>query len=247
MNHSKYITALAVGMALASSAQAESFFSVDVGLGASRAIKAGDMQYFDEGLPHKTPVDSFAARAGIAATLIDAPVRSWVPGMRLHLTYAYWGRLNWTATVAQDSANFPQGNGGYSAVTKSCIDNNCGQMRTFNSSGVTHSIDLSAEAFWNLGNDWEVGVSAGPAIYFGPWHSTYIANENGVFGPAGSTEQVSHRIVPHLGAVAGLSVSKGNFSLGYSYLYAPPHFAGTGNDVPSGIKGAHMVYAGWRF
>ncbi|WP_434113406.1 hypothetical protein [Paraburkholderia caffeinilytica] len=120
-------------------------------------------------------------------------------------------------------------------------------MRTFILSGITHSVSLAAEAFWNIGNDWEVGASAGPAIYFGLWRSTYIANENGVFGPAGSTGQVLPRIVPHQGAVAGLSVSKGAFSLGYSYLYAPPHFAGTGNGVPRGINGAHMLYLGYRW
>ena len=205
------------------------------------------MQYFDEGLPHHTPVNAFSARAGVVMNLINAPVRSWIPGMRLHLDYTYWGKLNWTATVAQDSSNFPNGDGGYSVATKSCIDNNCGQMRTFVSRGVTHSISLAAEAFWNLGNDWEVGVNAGPAMYFGPWRSTYIADEDGVFGAAGSTEEVSHRVVPHLGAVAGLSVSKGAFSLGYSYLYAPPRFETNGTDVPSGIKAVHMVYVGYRW
>jgi hypothetical protein len=238
---------MTLGCTAASARAQTSWFDFTVGIGASRAVKAGDMQYFDEGLPHSTPLNSFAGQAGIALNLIDAPMRSWAPGMRLHLDYTYWGRLNWTATVAQDSANFPAGNGGYSAATKSCIDSNCGQMRTFVSSGVTHSISLAPEAFWNLGSGWEIGLSAGPAIYFGPWHSTYIADESGPFGPAGSAEQVSHREVPHLGAIAGISVGKGPFSVRYNYLYAPPKFSGTGGDVPSGIRAAHMLTLGYRW
>jgi hypothetical protein len=232
----------------AAAAHAESFFQLEAGLGATSATKDGDGMYYDEGKSHHTPVNSFGARAGIQLNVIDAPVRSWVPGLRAHLTYAYWGSLNWTATVAEDEGNVDNGAlGGYSTQSKTCVNNFCGQMRQFNSSGNTQSINLTLEPYWNLGGGWTVGVEAGPAVYFGPWKSYYVAIDNGPFGPAGSVIPNSHRIVPHMGAVVGASVSKGPFSLRYEYLYAPTTYATVGGSIPSGIKGAHMLTLDYTF
>lgn len=239
---------MALGCA-AATAHAESFFQLEAGLGASHYTRLGDGMYFDQGLSHKTPLNSFAGRAGIVMNVIDAPVRSWVPGLRVHATYVYWGSLSWSATVAEDASNTVNNGspGGYSPQTKSCLNNYCGSMRQFNSSGNTQSLNLTLEPYWNLGNDWTVGVEAGPAVYFGPWKSNYLALEDGRFGPAGTVEPNSHRVVPHMGALVGASVSKGAFSVRYEYLFAPASYATVNGSIPSGIKGTHMLTANYTF
>lgn len=234
---------------VAVTAHAESFFQLEAGLGASHYTRLGDGMYFDQGLSHKTPLNSFAGRAGIVMNVIDAPVRSWVPGLRVHATYVYWGSLNWTATVAEDASNTVNNGspGGYSPQTKSCLNNYCGSMRQFNSSGNTQSLNLTLEPYWNVGGDWTVGVEAGPAVYFGPWKSNYVALEDGRFGPAGTVEPNSHRVVPHMGALVGASVSKGAFSVRYEYLFAPASYATVGGSIPSGVKGAHMLTVNYTY
>ena len=222
-------------------AHAESFFQIEVGAGMAGATKDGDIMYYDEGMSHHTPISSFGGRVGIVSDVITAGTKSWVPGVRVHLGYTYWGAESWSATVGEDF----NGRYGYSTLTKNCV-NTCGQIRTFISGGHMHSINLTVEPYWDPGGGWTVGAEAGPAIYFDPWSSTFVANESGPFGPAGSTQQVSHHVVPELGAVIGLSISKGPFSIRYNYLYGRNRSAG-GADVPSGIKGAHLITANYTF
>lgn len=228
-------------LALPVIAHAESFFQVEVGVGMASATEDGDIMYYDAGLPHHTPVNGPGARIGLVATLREAETKSWVPGVRMHLGYTYWGAESWSATVGEDF----NGSYGYSTLTKNCV-NTCGQIRTFISGGSMHSVNLTIEPYWDLGGGWTVGAEAGPAIYFDPWTSAFVANESGPFGPAGSIQQVSHHVVPELGAVVGLSVSKGPFSIRYNYLYGRNRSAG-GTDVPSGIKGAHLITANYTF
>lgn len=150
--------------------------------------------------------------------------------------------------MAHDAVNCPAGNGGARSATKTCMDgSNYGQKRTFYISRATRSLSRIAEVFWNVGRDWTVGEETGPAVYFGPWCSIYVADEYGLFGPAGSVQQVSHRIVLHLGVVAGLSESKCSFILRHNYLYAPPHYTTDGSDVPSGVRAVHMLTVNCAF
>lgn len=239
--------AMTVGCA-AASAHAESFFAIEAGLGFTHATREGDGMYFNEGFSHSTPTNSFGARGGIVFNAIDAQPLSWVPGLRVHLTYAYWGSLKWQATVVDDVNVRADGSlAGYSTASKSCFNNNCGPRRTFYSSGSTHSINLTVEPYWNLGSGWTVGVEAGPSVYWGPWTSDYVSIDPGWAGPPGTVQQVSHRVVPHLGALVGASVSKGPFSVRAQYLFAPPRYISNGTDVPSGIRGVFMVSVNYTY
>lgn len=222
-------------------AHAESFFQVEAGVGMASATKDGDQMYYDEGLPHHTPVNSFGARVGIVANLREAETKSWTPGVRLHFGYAYWGTESWSATVGEDY----NGTYGYSTGTRGCVET-CGQIRTFISGGSLHSLSLTAEPYWSLGSGWTVGAEAGPAVYIDPWKSAYVADESGPFGPTGSVQYVSHKVVPEPGIVVGLSVAKGPFSVRYNYIFARNRSAG-GSDVPSGIKGAHLLTLNYTY
>lgn len=229
---------------VAASANAESFFQLEAGVGFADYTKTGNGIYYDEGFSNKTPTTFPAFRAGVVLTPIDARPRSWVPGLRLHLDYLYFGRLSWDAQAPQDAGDFTARGlvGGYDPVSKTCLNNECGQMSDFRSSGQIQALALTAEPYWDIGGGWTLGVEAGPAIYRTTWTTDAVVETDGwKLGPPGTVHVLTTSPALHVGALVGASVSKGHFSLRYNYIYAPIHYGSTDSESPAGVKGAHML------
>lgn len=238
--------AMTVGCAAASAHAEQSWFSFEAGIGASSAVKVGDGIWYNAGMTHNTSTQSIAGRAGIQFNLIDAAPRSFVPGVRMHLTYNYFGHWNWDAIAGEDAP--PDQSYGYNVKTQQCNNENCGEFREFKSSGNIQAIALTIEPYWDLGNRWTVGIEAGPALYRAQWSATATALATSArFGPAGSVENFHHSPRLYLGAMVGASVSKGPFSARLDYIYSPDRFMQSGGDVPQGVKGVYMLTVNYAF
>jgi hypothetical protein len=220
--------------------------SFEGGIAATSATKLGDGMFYSKGFAHGTPNASIGGRVGIVFNAIDAAPRSWKPGVRFHLDYENFGKVEWWSINPQDSSNFPDHNGGYDTATQSCVDNNCGTFRRFDSTGGIQAISLTIEPYWNLGSNWTIGLEAGPALYRSTWTSIAISLADGPFGPAGTEQTLSHNPKIQVGVLAGASISKGPLSMRLNYLYAPVGKLES-NDVPSGIKGEWMLSANYTF
>jgi len=230
--------AAAIALACAPSAHAEpSWFQFEAGLGMSTAIKTDGLWYW-AGADHSTPVNSPAGRAGIQFNISDPDHLN--PGVRMHLTYNYFGHYNWHANAGFDSNATKTF--GYNRKTQSCFNNDCGQYRWFDSVGNMQFVALTVEPFWNLGGGWNAGIELGPAFYFPNWNTTATAQTNGVFGPAGTVQNFHHTVRLELGALGGVSIGKGPVTLRVEYLYAPvkPIF-GENDPTPAGIRGGVMT------
>ncbi|SDR37773.1 hypothetical protein SAMN05443245_5264 [Paraburkholderia fungorum] len=239
---------MSLGCAAASAHAEQSWFGFEAGLGVTSATPVGDGVYFSKGFSHSTPNGSYGGRAGIVLNAIEAPPRSWKPGLRFHLTYSNFGKVKWSSMNPQDAADFSNvgQQGGYSVVTQSCVDNNCGDFRKFDSTGGMQAISLTFEPYWDLGSGWQIGVEAGPALYKSTWTAIATAQSDGIFGPAGTQETLTHPPRIQLGALFGASIAKGPFSVRANYLYAPIG-AWQGKNVPAGIKGEFMLSANYTF
>lgn len=191
-----------------------------------------------------------AFRVGFMLTPIDAEPHSWRPGLRLHAVYLNFGKISWSSQSPQDASDFTDRGmrGGYDPATKGCIDNNCGQMSDFQSYGRIQAVALTVEPYWDLGSGWSVGVEAGPALYRATWmtHAT-VETPGWKLGPPGTLHMLSTSPKLRVGAIAGLSVSKGRFSVRYNYIFAPAAGGSADNDQVSGVRGAHMVTANYTF
>lgn len=231
----------------AAAAHAESLFDIEFGVGVTSATKVGDGVFYSKGFSHDTPNGSYGGRVGIILNAIDAQPRSLVPGLRMHLDYENFGKVRWSSINPQDASNFPDHNGGYNALTQSCIDNNCGTLRKFDSDGGIQAVSLTVEPFWDLGAGWQFGIEVGPALYRSTWTSVATALSDGPFGPAGTEETLTHVPSIHLGALGGVALSKGPYSARIQYIYAPAKFSDSGKDVPPGIKGMWMLSVNYTF
>jgi len=241
----------AIFAASAINAHAESWFQFEAGAGMSTAIHGSDGLWYWQGAEHSTPLNSPAGRIGIQANISEPD--HFVPGVRMHLTYNYFGHYSWHASAGFDSDATKKF--GYNSRTHSCYNNDCGQYRWFDSTGNMQFVALTLEPYWNIGNGWTVGIEAGPAFYISTWNVTATAQTDGVFGPAGSQEFFHRKPSIQLGALAGVSIGKGPVSLRVNYLYAPvsnahdgtSSVAGPNQVVPSGIKGGVMATLNYTF
>jgi hypothetical protein len=208
----------------------------------SSAVKTGDGVWYWSSMQHHTPNNSLAGRAGIQLNLINAQPQSWIPGLRAHLTYGYFGHLRWSGVAGEDAP--PDHSYGFNAKTSACFNGNCGALREFDSTGDMMAVSLTLEPYWALGGGWTVGVEAGPALYRYTWTSYATALSNSGFGPAGTVQTFHHNPHWYVGALLGASVGKGPVMLRYNYLYSPSRWE---DGVPSGVKGVHMVTLNYTF
>jgi len=246
------ITALAVGAALAlasANSSAQSWFQFEAGLGVTSAQKVGDGIYYSRGFSHDTPNGSYGGRVGVVVNLVDAPARSFTPGVRLHVDYYNFGKVRWSSMNPQDEADFTSigQQGGYNVKTGTCIDNNCGVFRKFDSTGGIQAIAFTVEPYWNVGGAWQLGIEGGPALFRSTWTSVATALSDGRFGPAGTQEALQHQPKIQLGAIAGVDLFRGPVGMQVAYLYAPAAYRRDSSDVPAGIKGELMLTLGYRF
>ena len=149
----------------------------------------------------------------------------------------------------QDEADFTNvgQQGGYNVRTGACVDSNCGVFRKFDSTGGIQAIALTVEPFWNVGGGWQLGLEAGPALYRATWTSVATAMSAGRFGPAGTQETLQHHPQVQVGALAGVSIARGPFTVRANYRYAPVAYKANSADVPAGIKGEFMLSLSYTF
>jgi hypothetical protein len=230
-------------------ANAGTLVQFEAGAGVTSATKVGDGIYYSQGFSHDTPNGSYGGRIGVVVTPVYAPVRSWVPGLRIHADYYNFGKVRWSSINPQDEGDFTSvgQQGGYNVKTHSCVDNNCGVFRKFDSTGGIQTIALTVEPYWNIGGEWTLGIEAGPALYRSTWTTEATALADGRFGPAGTVETLSHSPTLQVGALAGVSISRGPFSVRANYLYAPVAYKANTKDVPAGIKGEFMLSINYTY
>lgn len=255
MNRFKYITTLAAGAALVcSSANAESFFAIEAGVGFVHSVPGGDGLWMWDGGSHTLEDNNVGFRGGLQLNLAEPD--HWIPGVRTHLTYYNFGRVNWSANAGEDAnASHTMG---LDPHTHTCYSNNCGAWRNFTSSGSMQAIALTVEPYWRFGSGWTVGLEIGPAFFRSTWTSVATALSDGKFGPAGSQQTFERSPRWQFGQIAGLSVGKGPFTARVNYLRAPVDHstngtliggegAGGGQWVPSGIQGQWMLSLNYAF
>ncbi|MFM0432400.1 hypothetical protein PQQ75_25540 [Paraburkholderia aspalathi] len=242
----QYIATTVAAMALASSAQAESFFQIEAGIGMASFTTLQDGMYFQKGFSHHFDLHVPAGRVGIVMNAIDYRQGSVIPGLRIHADYMNFGSVHMTSDAAQDAEDFTsQGQtGGYDAATKGCYDNNCGAIRKFDSSGGLQLLAFTLEPYWQKGA-WTFGVEFGPTLFRSTWTSTAtVVSATSPWGPKGSVEVLQHEPHIQLGTIIGASIGYKAFSLRYNYVFCPLG-SSTGKNVPAGFKGAHMLTLGY--
>jgi hypothetical protein len=244
--------AVVAALAFASvGAHAESWFSFEAGVGASSYTRDGPGIYYSPGFKYSAPVNAFAFRVGVVSTVIDAKPRSFVPGLRIHADYLNFGGIKWSSDSPQDSSDFTDRGmvGGYDPKAKACINHTCGQMSDFESFGRIQAIALTLEPYWALKNGWTVGVEVGPALYRDTWvTSATVLTDGFKLGPPGTVHHLTTEPKLHMGTVVGASVSKGPFSVRYTYIFARPSQTGAQDwQSQSGVTGAHMLTLNYTF
>jgi hypothetical protein len=246
-----HLIGAAAALALSSVyAHADSWFSFEAGAGIASYTKTGPGIYYTPGFTHSTPINAPAFRVG--AIFNALPPSGLVPGVRVNADYINFGSVSWDAQAPQDESDFTMvgQQGGWSAKTGACVNNNCGQMSDFKSNGRIQAIAMTVEPFWDVGRGFQVGIEAGPALFRATWiaqTTVETAGGTGKLGPVGSTSTLSSKGTLHLGAIVGVSVAKGPWAVRYNYLYAPAHNGVLDNDLPSGVRGAHMVSVNYTY
>ena len=238
-----------MSLGCAAAAHADPLFQIETGLGATSATKLGDGMYYSQGFSHDAPNGSYGARVGVVMNAINAQRHSFVPGLRLHLDYYNFGKLRWSSVNPQDAEDFSAAGlrGGYDVHTHSCVDNNCGDFRRFDSTGGIQAVALTLEPFWEIGGGWQFGLEVGPALYRSTWTSVATSMQDSQrFGPAGTQEVLTHQPHFQLGILGGVSLSKGPFAMRLNYLNAPVGRS-TDKDVPAGVKGEWMMSLNYTF
>jgi hypothetical protein len=228
------------------SAQAESWFSIEAGIGASR-YNDEDGLWVNKGLPHNSHLSAPAYRVGIQFNAINHTPGSYLPGLAMHLAYLNFGRASVRSLAApdEDPNVYNAQNGGYYDTKAHSCAGQCGPLRNFVSGGTMQAVALTFEPFWTYRN-WRFGLEAGPAIFRGTWDATATAVSDSQWWKAGQTENFHHVPKWEAGALVGAAVSYGAVSLRYNYIFAKTHTYSTTN-VPPGWSGAHMVTLNYTF
>jgi hypothetical protein len=205
---------------LASSAQAESFFQAEVGLGAVvRGSDLGDDVWQQKkGVPDSEKLTSPAFIIGVSAGLFSRRPFD----LRGHLDYTYAGQQRASCMCVSDAD--------YYAARYN------GPRYAFNGFGHVQGVSLTLEPGYSLG-PWRFSVEAGPWVNWATWHETALLPP-----PQGSVN-ASHRATPQFGWVFGAGIARGPFALHYRYYQVRQPW----NPNPGLVTGLHLLYLSWSF
>jgi len=203
MNRFKYITALAVGMMLALSAHAESFFQLEVGLGRADYKSQGNMIWYQQGLPYTLRLKPPAFLAGFRGDILERA--NW--GLSWHVDYEYLGSVETNAIATTDE--------NYDPVTHACRTDPCAAQTRFTGHGNVSGIALTLEPHLDW-NGFRLGVEGGPFIFFPSWTVSLT--------PATPVPGIGATVVHapgglHVGGIVGASIGYKNFSLTYQHIW----------------------------
>jgi hypothetical protein len=209
----------------ATHANAESWFQLEAGIGASHVSDMGDGTWIQEGAKNNQEhLNSPALMAGFTGKLYQ---RGNVD-VRYHSDYVYLG----TYTASVDGV--PDAN--YNPVTHTVHNMPAGERYSpFNGQGHTQGVPLTLD----VGYTWRgfrFGVEGGAWVYWQTWHES-------LYDLGNNWDHFKHDPKAQFGYVAGANVSRGNLSLSYRYYQIRPDWS---TGTPGLATGAQVLMATYR-
>ncbi len=203
--------------------EAESFFQAEVGIGTQRSTDMGDGVWIQTSpqTPHAEKMSGPSYLNGLTGPIIERG--NW--GVRWHADYVYFGGMSASCMCVPD-ANYNQ----YKHVS-----NEPGYI-PFNGNGHVQGVQFLIEPGYTLlGARW--GIEGGPWLYWATWHETH----NDPAQPG--AYNLSHRTHMQVGWVAGVSVSRGPWSVSYRHYFEHAQW----NPNPGMVQSTNMLILTYRF
>lgn len=196
-----------------------SWFDFEAGIGAGHSKDMGDGVWVQQGAPgNRERVNTPAYLVGVTGDITDHV--AW------HADYVYFGGLRASVDGVPDENYNPH---------KHLVTGFSGRYSPFNGQGHTQGIILTLEPHTTF-HGVRFGAEAGPFIYWATWHESLYALDN-------RWHDLSHRTVPQLGAVAGVSIGWKDTKIAYRYFYQRQSW----NPYPGIVTGTHMLTLERRF
>lgn len=196
-----------------------SWFDFEAGVGAAHSTDVGDGVWVQQGSPgNHEKLNTPAYLVGITGDITDH--LAW------HADYVYLGGLSAGVKGVPDE--------NYNPRTHQIVGTPT-HYGVFNGQGHTQGVMLTLEPHLTY-HGLRFGVEAGPFLYWATWHET-------LDGLDGNHYNLSHKTVPQLGGVAGVSVGAGDWRIAYRYFYQRQKW----NSYPALQTGAHMITLEKRF
>jgi hypothetical protein len=225
----KHITALAVTMALACSAQAESFFQIEAGIGGSAYQHAANGTWYQDGFEHRFDLTAPAIEGGFTGDLFQA--EHW--GVSWHADFVWLGTVHTQAMATPDDAN-------YNAKTKGC-NGPCLPLADFLGSGHDMGVMFTLEPHVDYGG-WRFGVEGGPYLHRDTWAVNVLNDQRWSSSPINL--HVAYSSGWNLGYVLGTSIGYKHFSVAYQYF----RNAGKSSDpYPPVWTATHLLLLKYRY
>lgn len=190
-----------------------SWFDFEAGIGVARSKGMGDGVWVQRGVPGsheqlRTPT----YLAGVTGDLTEH--LAW------HADYVYFGGLSAGVRGVPDENYNPRTHQVVGTPT---------HYGVFNGQGHTQGVMLTIEPHVTY-RGLRFGAEAGPFLYWATWHES-------LDGLDGNHYNLSHKTVPQVGAVAGVSVGAADWKVAYRYFYQ----RASGNPYPGMVTGTHML------
>jgi hypothetical protein len=233
MNTSVYSVAVATAMAFAcTSANAESFFQIEAGIGGVAYKGSADGLWVQEGFPHKLELTAPAVEVGFTGDIIQRP--SW--GISWHSDWVWLGTIHTQSLATPSDDN-------YNTKTKLC-NGPCWPLANYMGSGHDQGFIFTIEPHYDVGG-WRFGVEAGPYIHRATW-SVDVTGWRPTPDAAPVNLHVRNTPKWQVGAVIGASVSRNNFTLAYQYFMNRIPVSAT-EPYPPIWSGTHLLVAKYKF
>jgi hypothetical protein len=204
---------------LSSTAQAETFFQAEVGLGVAKTQTLGDGIWYQEGVPHTLKTITPALLIGATGTVYRD--RDFDVGY--HLDYTFVGNTSASCLCVAD----PE----YNAQTHQA--DRPGYL-PFNGFGHLQGFSLTVEPGYTY-RGVRFAAEAGPWVFWQTWHESALLTTGAV--------NASHKPVAQVSYVVGARIEYKGFSLSYRYYNAPQKW----NPYPGLAGGAHILMGVYKF
>lgn len=216
------------------------YIHFETGIGSTAYQRSAEGTWWQNGFRHELNLTAPAFRTGLTGNIWQRGSY----GVDWHADYAWLGTVHTNAAIPTPKTNTTSGHWqgpdfvGYN--TANPCSGPCDNMSEFNGSGHDMGIMLTLEPHYDVGA-WRIGIEAGPYIHRATWTidvSNWYDSVAGAFHalhvPSGPRWRVSW--------TAGISVSRGPFSVRYSYFAN-----GSTGGNPPGWSGAHTLMVMYRF
>ncbi len=247
MNRNKYITAAAVGMALAMSARADSvsdYVHFEAGVGGAAYKNGPDGLWRQDGFEQKLQLTAPSFEVGFTGPIFQR--ETW--GVDWHLDWSWLGTIHTDAMVPSANTNTASGQWvgpDLVGVNKANPCNGpCSNLSRFIGSGHDQGFMFTLEPHYDY-RGWRFGVEAGPYLHRSTW-SEDVVNWVGARGDAPQNIHVEYKPQWLIGYVVGASVGRGNFSIAYQYFQNRTKGSAS-NPYPAIWQGTHVLMAKYHY